>query len=148
MIYHDLQYYYYSVPVLSTIISIYFVLEHQAMGGIYMFQVNNRNKLMCEIFPKLTIEIPERRWLLMCLFLILNRFHPFSHIVWLFPFLPLIKLMPALVIVYFERCLFEFIFNFSLLWNRFLKAICIVLLNLSLLVNPVNIYLFKVNDSL
>ena len=115
MIYHDLQYYYYSVPVLSTIISIYFVLEHQAVGGNNMFQVNNRNKLMCEIFPKLTIEIPERRWWLMCLFLILNRFHPFSHIIWLFPFLPLIKLMLALVIVYFERCLFEFIFSFSLL---------------------------------
>ena len=59
-------------------------------AGIYLFKVNNKNKTMCEICSKLTIETSERcHWRQSRVF-ILNLEH-ISHIVLVFPLLILNK---------------------------------------------------------
>ena len=49
--------------------------------GNYKFKVNNRNtRTRCEICSKLTIKTPERRHVLVALFLTLNTFTPCSSL--------------------------------------------------------------------
>ena len=63
--------------------------------GIYLLNVNNRNTTTrCEIFPKLTIKTPERRyWRRSGVFFV--KFKPISHLVLVFLLLTLTRYMPT-----------------------------------------------------